>query len=347
MDTPNLFSRIEGYAQENFTTEILAYILETDARVRNAFLDLLLDDQPPAIRKLRKSFQSCELETQPSFDFGRPDLKITSKSNPGATVFVEVKTQSPEGESQIQRYLKHHIAYLAYLTPLGHDAPDLEGADNKRYLGQFFWPAIYSVIQKTDSHNALHKQFLKYLEERRMGPSEPISKNDLRASLHAADAIRKFQALVAAVRKEIERDWEREFGTNVGGKEVNSGLADGSLPYWWFRPRKWKKLERRPYLGVGVWAEKKIQDKPCFYVELGIRRKFGRKLEEDLDFNGLRNDIGWKAYHSPTWWEYYKTFPVGIGNINDIAQQQIRNIRSASKEIRKLATFVTKRNLAR
>lgn len=336
METSNFFERIEGYAGENFTTEILAHILETDTGVRNAFLKLLLKHQPD----LRKAFRSCGIETQPSFGSERPDLRLTPKSNPGAPVLVEVKTQSQEGESQIQRYLKN--GYVAYLTPLGHDAPDLDGAGTERYLGQFYWHEVHSVIQKARSHNVLHEQFLKYLEARRMGPPEPISKGDLRASLHAADVIRKFQALVDKVRKEIQRDWEREFGKNIGGKKVGLGLEMGSLPNWWFRAEdpRWVKPNRL-YLSIGVWVEK---GGPYLYVALGTKKTFFRTLEADRKFQRLRNDIRWKADSNPTeWWEWYKSFPVETGNIDEIAGRQIRNLRSVKKETRKLVTFLMNR----
>ncbi|GEM_PF-6235705 len=180
MGASNLFLRIEDFAKENFTTEILAYILETDSAVRNAFLDLLLHARP----KLRMAFRSCEIETQPRYEFGQPDLEIRSTGGHHAKLFVEVKTQSPEGESQIQRYVEG--GYVAYLTPLGYETPDLSDAGAKKtsakYLGQFFWPEVYSVIQKYRSANILREEFLKYLEARRMGPPEPISKQDLSAS---------------------------------------------------------------------------------------------------------------------------------------------------------------------
>lgn len=342
MNTPNLFLRIEDYAKENFTTEILAYILETDPKIKNAFLDLLLKDRP----KLRTAFRSCEIETQPRYHFWQPDLEIRSTSDRHTKLFVEVKTQSPEGESQIQKYLEG--GYVAYLTPPRYDAPDLDGADAKKfppkYLGQFLWPRVHSLIQKAGSQNILHEQFLKYLEARRMGPSEPISKDDLSASLHAADAIRKLQELVDAVREKIQSDWVREFGKNVGGKGVARGLETGSLPYWWFRADDWVRPNRRLYLSIGVWAE---EGGPHFYVALGTRKTFGRELEGDREFVKLRNNIRWKTDDTiPSEWECYKSFPVGTGNIYKIAQQQIKNIRSVKKEISKLIKFVKKKPVA-
>lgn len=339
MDTPNLFLRIEGYAQENFITETLAYILENDPAVRKKFLDLFLNDRP----KLRRAFRSCEIETQPRYDFGQPDLEIRSIGGRHAKLFVEVKTQSPEGELQIQRYLKG--SHVAYLTPLGYEAPDLSGAGTKKtppkYLGQFFWPEVYSVIRKYGSHNLLHKQFCEYLEARGMRPLPPISKDDLSASLHAADAIRKFQELVDAVRKGIQHDWKQNFGENIGGKGVSSGLATGELPYWWFRPRDWLRQNGRPYLAIGVWPD---EGGPYFYVGLFTERKrFGNELRKNQKFQRLCKATRWRtAPLAPTGWECYKGFRIGTGKIDQIAQQQVKNIRAEGKKIGKLVTFLKK-----
>ena len=341
MDRTNLFERIEGYAQENFTTETLAYILETDHKVRGKFLDLLLSRE----NGLRKAFQSCRIATQSSFDFGRPDLEITSASGRGAKVFVEVKTQSEEGKSQVRRYLKR--GHVAYLTPRGHGAPDLSGADTKKchYLGHFFWDKVHSVIEKHGSQDILQGQFLKYLEARRMGPPEPISEKDLRASLRAADVIRKFQALVDAVREEVEPDWKREFGKNIGGKGADWGLATGDLPYWWFRGNRWKARRRGVYLSIGVYAGEGVQDRPYFYVELATsRKKFGNELEADGGLRGLCREVGWEWNGGGASGDKgcYKTFRVGTGGIDRVAQRQVENVRSEKRNIRKLVKLVEK-----
>lgn len=342
MDKSNLFERIERYDGENFTTEIFAYILENDDGVKNAFLDLLLSRQPRNRRHgLRKAFRSCEIKTQQSFSIWRPDLTITPTSDPSTMVFVEIKTQAQEGDGQIKNYLKH--GYVAYLTPRGHGEPDLDGADTKKYLGQFSWDEVCSVIQEHGQDNAVHKEFLEYLEAQRMGTLKPISEDDLRASLHAADAIRKFQALVDAVREKIERDWEHEFGKNAGGKKAALGVETGYLPYWWFRPRDWEKRAGEVYLSIGV--EKGAQDGPCFYVELSTeRRKFGTEMEANGKLRTLCKDIDWRwdTDGVQQYWGYYKTFPVGKGKIEDIAKKQFSNILSVKKEIRKLVQFVKK-----
>jgi hypothetical protein len=172
-----------------------------------------------------------------------------------------------------------------------------------------------------------------------MGPLPPISKDDLRASLHAADAITKFQELVDVVRKDIQHDWEREFGKNIGGKGVSSGLATGELPYWWFRPRDWLRQTGRPYLAIGVWPE---EAGPYFYVGLFTeRKKFGNELRKNQKFQRLCKATRWRTGSlEPAGWECYKRFPIGTGNIDKIARQEIKNIRSESNKIERLVTFL-------
>lgn len=346
----NLFKRIERYEGENYATEILAFILDSDDGVREAFLGLIPKRRPD----LRKTFRSCVIETQQSFGSARPDMTISPASGHGAKLFVEIKTQahvpetrSPNGDGQIKRYLEH--GHVAYLTPRGHPGPDLGGAKpgKYKYLGQFYWDQVYSAIRNRRSNNVLRKQFLEYLEARRMAPLKPISERDLKDSLRTAEIIRKFRELVDAVRREIEPVWrdEYEFGENTGAKGALSGVGKGYLPYWWFRGSRWKKRGRVTYLCIGVSAEEGERGQPCFYAGLCTdQKKFGAKLEADEKLwkhcSQFRWD--WDPDGPPEYWGYFKTFPLGAGEIEDAAKEQAGNLRSEGKNIRKLVERVEK-----
>src|SRR5208282_1411442 len=137
--------------------------------------------------------------------------------------------------------------YVAYLTQPGFETPaGLEWS--RKFLGHFFWPEVYSIIKRVNSRNAIHKQFLEYLEARHMGPSK-ITQNELRAAAHAVDFFRKTRGLVGKVRDKIGPSWEKQFGgKNAGAKRVSPGLGeDGDFPYWWYRPKKWNKKGKRFY----------------------------------------------------------------------------------------------------
>jgi hypothetical protein len=74
MNSPNLLDRLEGYARENFTTETLAYILQTNPKIRREFVRLVGRQNG----KL-EAFGDFTVETQDAYDPGRPDLMLIPK----------------------------------------------------------------------------------------------------------------------------------------------------------------------------------------------------------------------------------------------------------------------------
>jgi hypothetical protein len=335
MYTPNLFDRLEGYAHENFTTEALAYILQTDGKVRRKFLELLLDEH----KEVLAAFGDYDIITQPSHVVGRPDLEIRSKRD-HTKIHVEVKTQSQEGEGQIQKYLKLH-GYVAYLTPRDFVDPTLP-VESDRFLGHFCWHDVHSVIKGASPNNVIHKQFLEYLEARHMGPLKPITKQELRLAAPAVDFVRKSQELIQCVRKRIERPyWESQFGKNIGGKRIGDDFGGGDLHYWWYRPKHWWKKRRGFYLCIGNGFEEDQGQEPKFYLCIGSAQKpFWRDLDFRLakQFQKLCDEFGWKKDPdtSEYEWSYRKFFPLGAGEIDKIADQQAKNVRSAVKELQQL-----------
>jgi hypothetical protein len=277
MPKVNLFVRLEGYGRENFTTETLAYILETDQRVTKEFLNLLLGRDAVGKRRLA-AFRDYVIDTQIAYVTPKSkaiiDLQITSRKDDSQRICIEVKTRSPEREGQIRKYLELEC-YVAYLTPLGFPSPS-DHDDDENYLGHFTWDKVYSIIgsAKPDNitHRVIYKQFLEYLEARHMGPSKPITRDELRAATHAVALIRKSEALVSSVRDKIEPHWIDRFGENDdSAKGVCDGLADEDLPYWWYRTKGWHK-KRRFYLCIGI-SKGGRRHRPGFYLQIGSGQK--------------------------------------------------------------------------
>lgn len=335
MNGPNLFERLESYAHENFVTETLAYILETDDKLRKELLRMLLADRPEKL----PAYTDCEISTQVSYDIVRNrsgiiDLEIVPNRSSADTIRVEIKTQSQEGEGQVEKYLELR-GYVAYLTPLGFAAPKVRDGC-VRYLGHFFWRDVHSIIKNAAENNDLYKQFLQFLEARHMGSLEDITAQELKAAGSAVGFITKSQALVDSVRKEIEGDWVHEFGANVGAKGVTDDIAQGGLHSWWYRPKKWEK--KRFWLCIGIGFEGDRDETPKFFLSFGTRRKFGRTLDDNLkgDFTELRKRAWKKAPLSEPGWEYGKYFTVGKGSVDKIALKQAKNVRCAMKELQQL-----------
>jgi hypothetical protein len=129
MNTTNLFDRLESYAQKNFATEILVFVLQTNAEFQRKFLDLILSGRP---RQLRAAFDECEIVTQVSYVSGKPDIRIASRTRSDLKIFVEVKIRAEEGHNQIERY--ERSGYVALLAP-----HLLHAHEGKNFLGHFFF----------------------------------------------------------------------------------------------------------------------------------------------------------------------------------------------------------------
>lgn len=321
----NLFNRLEGYAQENFTTETLAYILETDSRVKKKFLDLLLRDKPKAIRA---SFDDCEIETQSSYDIGRPDLQISSNKNDDC-ILVEVKIRSQDRESQIKSYLKSGF-YVAELTPIREPIPHA----SDMYLGHFFWYQAYDIIEHVRRSSDIHKQFLSFLKARDMRPSTSVTSKELKASIYTVDVVRKFHEIVNGVKEKVEMDWVKRFGTNSTRTSISKGISDGSLPNWLYRAKGWRKKESRFYLWIGIDVPEK---RPMFYVGITTpRKKFAHRIERQLreDIKNLKK-LGWKKDPAPNDWCYAKFFSLSQGSINKIVDKQAEHVKCEMSELLK------------
>ena len=335
MNAPNLFDRLEGYARENFTTETLAYILQTNPEIRRRFVRLI-DRQNEEL----KAFGDFSVETQDAYDLGRPDLILVPKKKKTQKIFIEVKTQAQEGKAQLSRYLKIG-AYVAYLTPPGF-TPHSDVGKRTGFLGHFFWHDVYRIIDSAtpkDTSSSVSKQFLAYLEARNMGPIKPMTEEELRSAENAVGFFKKSHALVDKVRGEIELEWKKRFGRNVGAKETCMDTGDVGLHLWWFRTKKWEKSPSKLYLCIGTCLDGKRRQKAYFFVGFGSSRKlFVRRLQHSSKKKLSKlSDHGWREVDEPGYeWGYYKYFPLTAGKIERAASRHADQARTTINECMRL-----------
>jgi len=97
----SLFSRLASYSQnpnkkstENFTTEVLAYLINEDTAFRRSFLRLLIRD-----RRILRGFSRATAQSQQSFDRGIVDLVISGRHS---RILVEVKIAATETLTKIR-----------------------------------------------------------------------------------------------------------------------------------------------------------------------------------------------------------------------------------------------------
>jgi hypothetical protein len=86
----SLFSRLASYSQnpnkkseENFTTEVMAYLINEDTAFRRSFLRLLIKD-----RRTLRGFSRAQAQPQQSFVRGIVDLVVSGRRS---KILIEVK----------------------------------------------------------------------------------------------------------------------------------------------------------------------------------------------------------------------------------------------------------------
>lgn len=204
MQNRSLFSRLYARRpsdfrsqQENFLSEIFAFVLEHDREVLAAFFDLIKAPHLEAKGSLRVQTQKKELES------GQPDIEIVGQN---FWVLIEAKVESTAGEFQLDQYaniLKAKTSFpdnnrlLVYLTKY----PEWKGKP-QNYEGPFAeiqWHQIYHILKP--GHSDLAKQLKQYLKELHMDTIYTFTPQDLSALIHFHELVRKIDFYLCAARK--------------------------------------------------------------------------------------------------------------------------------------------------
>jgi hypothetical protein len=151
-----LFSRLASYSQnphkksvENFTTEVIAYLINEDPVFRRAFLRHLIAD-----RRVLRGFSQPIALTQQCFDRGIVDLVVSGRRR---RLLIEVKIGAVQTVTcirgkgrvlQLGKYVSYGEGHVAYLTTRNVPAPELT---SRWFLGQFFLKIFIAVCLKHPS----------------------------------------------------------------------------------------------------------------------------------------------------------------------------------------------------
>lgn len=172
----SLFSRLFKYRssekriqQENFLTEIFAFLLENVPDLLTAFLNEFGITTQNQLKSIR-------VETQRNFfinsDKITPDITIEfSVENQNWLVFIENKVDALEGENQLDRYLGYLSketnngtnCALLYLTR--YDDPKLIDPPPGVIFKQIKWWQVYDILVKFED-NIFVSQARLFMEER-------------------------------------------------------------------------------------------------------------------------------------------------------------------------------------
>ena len=203
----SLFTRLVSYSQnpnkrsiENFLTEVLAHLVNTDPAFRQKFVELVIPKH-----RIRRGFGYAFALPQQTLGRGIVDLVLEGSCK----VFVEVKVGARETETkiyghgwvlQVQKYLSYRSGYVAYLTTREVPSPTV---NSKFFLGHFLLEDLHGRLNR-NRLSPTGLLLLDFMEENDMKALEPFTKTDLYNATHSFNFIQKCQSVLEEVAGELE-----------------------------------------------------------------------------------------------------------------------------------------------
>ena len=216
-----LLTRLASYSQnplkktlENFTTELLACLINNDKEFSNKFINHIIRDG-----RMRRRFKGASALSQQSFGIGIVDLVLSSRGN---RVLVEVKIAAKETETkvygkgrvpQIQKYLDFNEGHVAYLTTKAVGEPE-SNRRRKKFLGHFYFEDLYDTLGTTKL-KAVGKLFRQFMEENGMKPPGPFTRKELDNAEQAFDFAKKCEAFLDDLKAKLEPEFRPLFQTRA------------------------------------------------------------------------------------------------------------------------------------
>lgn len=216
----SLFTKLTSYSQnpqkrsiENFLTEVLAYLINTDRVFRRIFIRLIVPD-----RRMQRGYVNASALTQQTIGRGIVDLVLTGRRG---RILVEVKIGAKETQTkiyghgwvpQVRKYLSYKAGHVAYLTTRNIPTPDV---NSRHFLGH----SLLKELEGRLRHARLSvtgKMLLDFMEENGMKALEPFTKKDLQNAGQAFDFSRKCEAVIDEVVGEIEPRFKKLFRVRTG-----------------------------------------------------------------------------------------------------------------------------------
>jgi hypothetical protein len=220
----SLFTRLASYSQnpnkrsnENFLTEVLAYLINNDRVFRRAFVHHIIPDG-----RIQRGFARASALPQQTVGRGIVDLVLTGTG--GSRVFVEVKIGAKETLTkihgygwvpQVRKYLSNRSGQVAYLTTRNVPSPDVNSG---YFLGHFFLEELDTRLRRLD-RNGLStpgQLLLDFMKENDMKAPDPFTKMDLKYAAHSFDFAKKCEAVLNEVVRKIEPEFKELFRTRTG-----------------------------------------------------------------------------------------------------------------------------------
>lgn len=283
----SLFSKLFSYRdsenvspRENYLTEIFAYCLLVDGRIREIFFEWIGV----------KPTNDFSVETQNRYEHGIPDIEIRL---PEISVLIECKIEQNERHEQLPDYAKILLQrkddrkILIYLTKY-YDPKEFNNENIEFH--HFRWHQIFELLNASKSFIATQLQ--KYLTEQGMSQDKNFSSYDLVALQTITSSISKMDEVLDGV----QAYFTERFGKFSKDSSRSTRLKDGKYINYrdFFLPNHelgiqlgfgWHWEDGHTYLYMSVWGFNKLESSK-------MRKKELAKLLKD-----------WEVWDFDKWWE--------------------------------------------
>ncbi|MGA2137931.1 MAG: hypothetical protein ABSH14_03625 [Verrucomicrobiia bacterium] len=323
----NLLVRLEGYSQnpikralENFTTEVMAYLINEDSVFRREFVRHVIPDG-----RLARGFSRASAKTQQEFDFrtGIVDLVLFGRRG---RILIEVKIgasetwTNPSGKGwvpQVQKYLSYGQGPVVYLSTKRVPTP-AEVCRSKRFLGHVYLEDLYAKLNdKRDSLTEIGRTFLGLMEENQMTPVRPFNKTDLRDAHRAFKFATKCEGILQEIMILIEPDFRKLFHSKTCFTSASFSPADESAYSYS------KNFTRGNVTWVTIWIG------PWhFNLDFGVVIHV-RNAKENL--KKLNRSLKWKDSRSTLYTSHEVGSDMRIHEMADIVLKDLRRLRTVLK----------------
>jgi hypothetical protein len=216
----SLFSRLASYSQnpnkksiENFTTEVIAYLINNDKVFRGTFLRQVIPD-----RRVRRGFSGATALPQQRFDHGIVDLVVSGRHR---RILIEIKITAAETITnirgrgpviQVRKYLAYREGNVVYLTSRRVSSP--EGSSSR--LRHCFFDDLHRQLKLQKMRLTVPgRLFIDFMEENGMESQEPFTTADVRGAQHAFRFAKKCKTTIDEIVKEVEPEFRKSFHTRA------------------------------------------------------------------------------------------------------------------------------------
>lgn len=193
----NIFSRLSSLRkitdknqEEDFLTEIFAFILENDSELLKNFLkefSIINDSKHFEVKSVKTQYSVKKILEYQQDTNSRIDLVVTLENH---LIFIENKVDSTAGENQLKKYaeqldsLKCTNKTLIFLTKNFEKISETyikENCINPMHINIICirWYQVYELLKQNISNSIFVKHFVNYLEDMNINLATQFSPSDL------------------------------------------------------------------------------------------------------------------------------------------------------------------------